>query len=92
MPPTPQAKMANCDPRDATGKELSYTQMDQRNREKMYENQKKQPNPVRNQNVKSWYLKCNMPGGGDDDDSDLLSLPDWDPDEAPVRRVDDADL
>jgi hypothetical protein len=31
-----------------------------------------------------------MPGGGDDD-SDLLSLPDWDPDEVPVR-VDDADL
>jgi len=89
MPPTPQAKIANCEEvRGPSGKKLTYTQMDQRNREKMYENQQNQPGPVRNQNVK-WYLTCGD-GGDDDDDSDLFS-PDWgDPDEA--IRVDDADL
>ena len=92
MPPTPQAKIANCDSREVG--RLSYTQMDQRNREKMYENQKNQPTPVRNQNVKSWYMKCSMPGGGDDDDSDVSSLPDGDPDddEALRHRIADEDL
>ena len=85
MPPTPQAKIANCDSREVGT--LSYTQMDQRNREKMYENQKNQPTPVRNQIVKSWHMKCSMPGGGDDDDSN-----DPDDDEALRHRIADEDL
>jgi len=70
MPP-PQAKVANCEEvRGPSGKTLTYTQMDQKNREKMYENQKNKPSQVRNQNVKSWYLKCSAVGDDDEDDDD----------------------
>jgi len=58
----PQAKIANCGAvLDERGKKLNYTQMDHRNRDKMYKNLAEQQTAVRNHGV-TWYLKCHLAG------------------------------